>query len=363
MTRDELQRMAVFQLKNERRLILQWATGCGKSLVAIRFIYRNPSMRTLILVPEQNNIQNWEDEFKKFDVSRGNVTIQCYASFKKYKDTKWDFLVFDEMPHLDTEKRLAICRSVSADYILALGAVIDDDERNSMESVYGQFYKHVISLSRAIALGILPTPKVTVLHMQLDDTDKKFWLNGRSYTALGYYGELKKKVDGTVSAFNNNANKYNKMRMLSAGSERKRFLGSQKEIILKRLCDSLEGKGKRFLCFCSSIEQAEKLGGEKAFTSKSPKSFDHLNKFNNHEIDSLYVVGKLIEGQNLKDIDCGIIGQLGGTQRITVQECGRILRSTNPEIYIPIFDDTKDNDFLYTLTSSIPREYIQHYNF
>ena len=75
------------------------------------------------------------------------------------------------------------------------------------------------------------------------------------------------------------------------------------------------------------------------------------------------MVGKLIEGQNLKDIDCGIIGQLGGTQRITVQECGRIMRSSNPEIFIPIFDDTKDNSFLYTLTSSIPREYISHYNF
>lgn len=363
MTRDELQDAAVRRLERERRLICQWATGTGKSNVVLKFLQKHPGFQCLILVPEQNNIQNWLDEFRKFNVPTDGVSVICYASFHKQVHTEWNLLVFDEMPHIDTEKRLAICNSVSGDYILALGAVIDEDERQSLESVYGKFDKSVVSLSNAIAMGILPKPKVTVLHMQLDDTDKKFWMNGRSYSALGYYGELKKKVDGTVSAFNNNANKFNKMRMLSAGSERKRFLGSQKEIILKKLCDSLEQKGKRFLCFCSSIEQAEKLGGEKAFTSKSPKSFDHLNKFNNHEIDSLYVVGKLIEGQNLKDIDCGIIGQLGGTQRITVQECGRILRSTNPEIYIPIFDDTKDNDFLYTLTSSIPREYIQHYNF
>jgi superfamily II DNA or RNA helicase len=75
------------------------------------------------------------------------------------------------------------------------------------------------------------------------------------------------------------------------------------------------------------------------------------------------VVGKLIEGQNLVDIDCGVIAQLGGTQRITVQEAGRIMRSLNPEIFILVFDDTKDESFLYTLTSSIPAQYIKHYKF
>ena len=91
-------------------------------------------------------------------------------------------------------------------------------------------------------------------------------------------------------------------------------------------------------------------------------AFQHLNKFNNHEINSLFVVGKLIEGQNLKDIDCGIITQLGGTSRITVQEIGRVLRSTNPLVYIPVFDGTKDEGFLYTVTSNIPTEYIKHIN-
>ena len=94
----------------------------------------------------------------------------------------------------------------------------------------------------------------------------------------------------------------------------------------------------------------------------SPVSFRHLERFNNHEINALFVVGKLIEGQNLKDIDCGIITQLGGTSRITVQEVGRVLRSPNPVIYIPVFDGTKDDSFMYTLTSNIPAEYIKHHS-
>ena len=105
MTRDELQSMAAHRLAKDKRLALQWATGVGKSNVALKFIQVNPGFDTLNLDPEQNNIQNWEDEFRKFGVSLDNVTISCYASFHKHKHTNWDFIVFDEVPHVDTELR------------------------------------------------------------------------------------------------------------------------------------------------------------------------------------------------------------------------------------------------------------------
>lgn len=362
MDRNELQETAAKYLFNKKRLVCMWATGTGKSNVVLRFLKEHP-MDTLILVPEQNNIENWREEFRKFGVDDSRVSVICYASLHKFTRTNWGLLVLDEVPHMDTQKRIAMLRSVCGEYILALGAVVDEDERNSLELVYGKFPFWHISLKRAIDMGILSKPRVYVIHMELDDADKKYWHKGRLYTAKGKYDYLNRTVDSAVNAFANSATKGNKFWMQRAGNERKRFLGELKEEALKRICDGLEKMGKRFLCFCSSVKQAERIGGEKAFTSKSPKSFDHLNKFNNHEINSLYVVGKLIEGQNLKDIDCGVIGQLGGTQRITVQEIGRILRSDNPMIYTLVFDDTKDNSFLYTLTSSIPEEYISHLNF
>ena len=363
MTRDELQDAAVKRLKKEKRLICQWCTGAGKSKVVLNFLQQHPGFRCLILVPEQNNIGNWFDEFDKFNVSADNVWISCYASFHKHQDTKWDLLVFDEMPHVDTEKRLAVCNSVSGRYILALGAVIDEDEQNSLESVYGKFDKSIISLEYAIKHGILPPPTVRILHLTLDDTQKKYWYKGRAYTAKERYRYIQQKVENAKNVYSQASNKFNQQQMFLAGSERKRFLGELKEDAMRRICDALCLKNKRFLCFCSSIEQANKLGKDHAFTSETPTSMKLLEKFNNHEIDSLYVVGKLIEGQNLKDIEVGVIGQLGGTQRITVQQCGRILRSDNPVIYVPVFDDTKDDDFLYTLTSNISKEYIKHYKF
>lgn len=363
MDRNELQNKAASLLKERKRLICQWATGTGKSKVAINFIKDNQDSSTLILVPEQNNIQNWKDEFTKFNVDDGNVTIICYASLHKYIDTTWDLLVFDEVPHIDTDIRAGICKSMTAEYILALGAVISDEEKETLESVFGSFLVWTITISQAIKSGILAFPKINVLHLTLDDKKRSYYYKGRYLTAKQYYAVLHTKVDNAVANYNKQAIERNKRIMLMAGNERKKFLGKIKEDVARRICKSLTNHNKRFICFCSSIEQTKLLGDKQSFTSETPTSMKLLDKFNNKEINSLYVVGKLIEGQNLKDIDCGVIVQLGGTHRITVQEIGRILRSDSPIVYVTVFDNTKDDKFLETLTYNIPSDCIKHYNF
>lgn len=363
MDRDTLQSRAASKLDESRRLLCTWATGVGKSGIVLKFLQKHPDFTCLILVPESNNIDNWLAEFDKFGISTLNVQIACYASIHKYKDTNWDLIVFDEMPHLDTYKRLTICRSLTGKFILALGAVIDDDERSSLQSVYGNFREDHIPLHLAIQYGLLPEPRVNILHVKLDDTEKRYWSKGRVYTALDLYTMVTEKVKRAVDMYNASSSEFNRRKMLSAGSERKRLLGSLKQEKLRMLCQRLKEEGKRFICFCSSIQQAEMIGEKNAFTSKTPASAKLIERFNHHEIDSLYVVGKLIEGQNLRDIDCGILNQLGGTQRITIQECGRIMRSQNPVIYVLVMDESKDDSFLYTLTSSVPEKYIKHYNF
>lgn len=363
MDREQLQTQAAQHLAERNRLICQWATGCGKSKVALNFIKDHPDHRVLILVPEQNNIQNWWDEFNKFDVPMFMTTIICYASLHKYKDTSWDLIVMDEVPHIDTEKRTAILQTMKADYVLALGAVITDEELNTLNSIFGNFLVWKITLPQAIKAGILPSPEVRVLHMFLNDTEKTKYYKGRFLTEKQYYDVLQDKVTGAVAAFNASSTEFNKRNMLRAGNERKRFLGQAKEEAAKRVCSYLEGKNKRFICFCASIDQSKALGGDRSFTSKTPTSMKLLEKFNSKEINSLYVVGKLIEGQNLKDVDCGVIIQLGGTHRITVQESGRIMRSSSPLIYVPVFDGTKDERFLYTITANIPEDCIKHFDF
>jgi len=363
MDRKELQDTAVFLLERNKRLICQWATGTGKSNVALGFIHKHPDVKTLILVPEQNNIENWKAEFSKFGISAQNVDIACYASYHKYENTEWGLLVFDEVPHLDTDLKREISRTVQGEYVLALGAKITEEEEKTLSDCYGQFYKTTVTLEEAVKWGILPKPVVVICHMQLDDVDKKYWCQGEKRTAKGMYGFYEADVQDCINRYNEKPNPQTKKKMFMAGTKRKRFLGQMKEKAISDICQKLNEKNRRFLCFCSSIKQAELIGGKNAFTSHTPKSMKLLDKFNNHDINSLYVVGKLIEGQNLIDIDCGVIGQIGGTERITIQSIGRIMRSESPIVYVPVFDKTKDDGFLYTLTSNIPNDYIKHYKF
>ena len=365
MDRKELQDTAVFLLERNKRLICQWATGTGKTNVALGFIKKHPDVKCLILVPEQNNIENWKHEFSKFGVSEQNVTIACYASYHKFIDTSWGLLVFDEAPHLDTDLKREISQSVKGEYVLALGAKIDESEEQTLRDCYGSFYKTTISLEQAVKWGILPKPTVVICHMKLDDSKKDFWYHGKKCSAKELYDKYNFEVESFVEKYNDEATRNPAVRdkMFKAGIKRKRFLGKMKQDAIERICKILDSKGRRYLCFCASVKQANELGGSHAFTSETPKSHKVLEKFNSKEIHSLFVVGKLIEGQNLVDIDCGVIGQIGGTERITIQSIGRIMRSESPVIYIPIFDDTKDESFLYTLNANMPSDYIKHYNF
>jgi len=360
MTRDELQVSAARRLYQDKRLICQWATGCGKTNVALQFLKALPG-KALILVPEQDNIKNWYAEFEKFHVDSTDVEIACYASIHKYQKTSWHLLVVDEAPHVDTILKEAYLSTIKATYVLALGAYLRDEEKDTLERIYGKFTIWTINLKAAIGAGFIPTPSVRIVHMELDKQNRKYMTKFGKATAWELYSKIDDQVKNAVNAYNNQASEWAKIAMQRAGSERKRVLGMLKEDCVGIVCEKLKEKGKRFICFCSSIASAKKLGGELAYTSMTPKSQKILERFNNHEIDQLYVVGKLIEGQNLNDIECGILGSIGNSNRITIQSIGRVLRSNNPIIYVPIIDNTKDESFLYTVTNNVPKEYIQHY--
>lgn len=362
MTRAELQEGAADLLIRFNRVICQWATGVGKSGVVMQFLKKRPNITCLILVPEQANIENWKAEFNKFGIPLDGVTIACYASYHKYSNTNWGLLVFDEAPHIDTEKRKKICNTVHGFFILALGAVISRDEVAVLEAIYGDFVKSYISLSKAIEMGFLGKPKVNICHIKLDNKEKKVWYQGRLYTEKEAYDIIDWQTAKAVDRFNKFKNKRNEQKMFRLGLERKQCLGSLKSTAAKRLCKHLQSQGKRFICFCSSIKQANQLGGANALTSQTPRRYHLLQQFNNYEINSLYVVGKLIEGQNLNGIEEGVIIQLSNKERITVQSIGRVMRSPNPVIWILVFDDTKDESLLYDVIHTIPEQYISHYN-
>lgn len=68
----------------------------------------------------------------------------------------------------------------------------------------------------------------------------------------------------------------------------------------------------------------------------------------------------LQEGQNLKDIECGIIVQLDGKEGPFIQKFGRTLRSEHPVQYIICIKGTQDNVYLERVIKNLDPNHVKY---
>lgn len=364
-------------------LILCWATGCGKTINAINLQSRMNSKKTFICVAEIAHIQNWQDEYIKhgYEHLLESTEIFCYASLKRYKDKSCDLLVLDEMHHFSSDNRIDLLSTIKYNAIIGLSATISIYDRIDFTTTFSKPTINLITLEMAIDMELIPKPVVNIMLLDLNNTAKtetiEFkrgknikeihcdYLQRNTYIyAKSKYPTLNLIIHCTqqekydyIEAEYNRAAMYKRTGWLRYGSIRKKYLADCKTQALKELCNQL--KEKRFICFCGSIEQAEVLGGANAIHSKKDAK-KVLERFNSYEINSLFTIGMLAEGQNLPGIEVAIIGQLDGGERPFIQKTGRGLRADFPEVYILAFRNTKDMDYLKNVTENIPSEYIKH---
>lgn len=399
MTREELQIQSLSLIKRSSRVALQWCTGLGKSRAAIEMAnyladkefeeYRKP-LTVLLVVAETAHKDNWDKEFKKWGLKINNVVVECYASLKKYRDSYWDLIIFDEAHHLGSDIRMDVLTNIDVRNIILLSATLPDQVIQAITGVFGNFAISKVSLKEAIEWGILPEPKIFLIPLTLDsiytnciiieEWGKKekrvtykckfherweYLKNKSKYpnvileiscTQQQKYNYLSDKFEYWKSRYLRSYQDLAKNKWMQAGSKRKRFLGDCKTryvgTLLKKLSD------KRYICFCSNIYQAEILGGKNAIHSQMANPQTIINKFNSKRINSLFAVGMLQEGQNLKDIQAGIIIQLDGQERAFIQKFGRSLRAEDPVQFIFYYEDTRDVEYLKKVLSDIDERYI-----
>ena len=396
-TRDDLERAARAALKSYNNIAIQAATGVGKSKLALD-LCRNmvepgeqlPSI--LLVVAELADIQNWNDEIEKWSYE-GPVFICCYASLKKYRNTEWDVVIFDEAHHLGSELRLDIFSTITAAHMLFLSATLKQSLLDTLELHCGPIKVIKMGLQDAFNANILPEPKINLIPLTLDNkivnhfiveewgnkarrvsikcAYKDRWLYKRNKNKYPNVELIisctqQQKYDYITEQFNYYKKRYMscrneaiKNKWLQWGSRRKTFLGLEKTAIAAQLLQKIGDK--RLICFCTNIAQADMLGQETSVHSQKKDSLNIIQKFNNGEINSLYAVGMLQEGVNLTGIEAGVIIQLDGEERAFIQKFGRTLRADSPEQYIIYFRATRDEEYLQNALESIDKNYIREY--
>lgn len=401
--RTPIQNEAFKKLFKYNNLLLRWGTGVGKTRVAVLacdyILDRELDPQILLLVAERSHKDNWRIEFEKFlGKKRAQevlkyVIIECYASMHKYKSRRWDLAIFDECHHLQSEKRQEILETMEADYVLALSATPGEAVIQVLEEVFGKFKISRISLQKAIDEEFLPEPRIEVIPLELErfrrtetievDMSSRvahswmdIWSNRWSYFKnrkrwAGYriifkctqkekYDYINEQFDYWKRMyFRNQGNIRLKNNWLQWGSRRKRYLGELKTGVAGELADRLRNEGKRFICFCTSIDQANALGQGTAVHSDNRDSFELIKKFNDLEISSLFAVRMFVEGQNLTQLDDGIIIQLDGNERQFIQKSGRMFRSKEPHIHIFYYKDTRDEEYLQKALEGINEKYVE----
>lgn len=399
MTREELQIQSLSLIKQSNRVALQWCTGLGKSKIAIdmanyladkEFKEHEEPFNVLLVVAETAHKSNWKIEFDRWGLKTNNIVMECYASLKKYRNSYWDLVIFDEAHHLGSDLRMDVLTELHAKNIILLSATLSDQVMQAVTGVFGEFVTSKVTLKEAIEWGILPAPKVYLIPLTLDNTypnctiieewgkkEKRvtykckfperweYLKNKNKYpnvtleiscTQQQKYDYLSDQFEYWRSQFFRTRQEFIKNKWLQVGSQRKRFLGESKTDAVRLLLHKIQNK--RFICFCTSIEQAELLGGKNAIHSKKDNSLDIIDDFNTKKIDNLFAVGMLQEGQNLTDIEAGVIVQLDGQERAFVQKFGRSLRATDPIQFIFYYKDTRDTEYLENVLEGINEEYI-----
>lgn len=399
MTKEELQIQSVSLIKQSNRVALQWCTGLGKSKAAIdmanyladkEFKINSEPISVLLVVAETAHKSNWKEEIDKWELRTGEWVMECYASLKKYRNTHWDLIIFDEAHHLGSDLRMDVLTEIHASNIILLSATLPDQVMQAVTGVFGEFATSKITLKQAIEWGILPKPKVYLIPLTLDSAypnctiieewgkkEKRITYKCKFHERWEYLRNKNKYPNVTLEISCTQQQKYDylsdhfeywrsqffrtrqefvKNKWLQVGSKRKRFLGESKTQAVRLLLHKIQDK--RFICFCTSIEQAELLGGRNAIHSKKDDSLSIIDDFNTKKIDNLFAVGMLQEGQNLTDIEAGVIVQLDGQERAFVQKFGRSLRATDPIQFIFYYKDTRDTEYLENILEGIDEGYI-----
>lgn len=396
LDRNEVQINAANLIYTYRRILLEFATGVGKSKAFIMMQENIKNSKVLIIISERLHKNNWIEEYIKHNKKDllNDVTFTCYSSLHKYVNRTYDIICLDEV-HRITPKRLEYLQKVKYGYIVGLSATVGRKVNDLLVTYLGEFYKYRLSLNTAIENKIVPEPIFYLHKIDIVDSgaseiltikrgkqpsfreitcaykDHKKYLSYPKYannTTINVICTQKQKLDYYDSQIEyykylvrGLSNKWYTFKLNRLGLDRKNYLASLKVNYVDQF---LKQFNKRYICFCNDINQINILG-KPEFSAHSKKTSNELvvENFNTGIIDKLFVVKMLQEGQNLNNIEASVIIQLDSTSRSMIQKSGRALRAiSTPEIHIFYVAGTSDETYLNNSISDINEKFIKIYN-
>jgi superfamily II DNA or RNA helicase len=364
ITKDKIQEEGIKLAEQHKNIVFEWATGLGKSLLAIKIIEKLGGNWNIVIA-ETVHEANWKEEFIKYKKKKllARVNFFCYASLHKH--TGGENYIFDEVHHCFSSKRLGLLRDIKNNKLkrfIGLSATLTKSQKESLSEILANYHTQKLSLSWGIDNGLLPEPVVHFIGITLDNIhkDEHFYYNKAKFkicTQQEKYNLMSERVDWLKDRYMQTRNEFHKISWLKYANDRKKFLSNCKTQHVRALLDGIQA---RLICFTGSIEQSESLSKGLSIHSKMPKKQREqlISDFNNGDIDRIFATGMLKEGVNLENIEMGIIVQLDNVERYFTQVHGRTLRSLFPTQYVFYVKRTQDEVYVNTAIENFNKEYV-----
>ena len=318
----EYQGEALELMKNNYRGIINFATGLGKTLLAIHAI-KNFKKKTLIVVPGTSiGDQFYEELVEAFGENKigyfGNnkrkikqITVGIAASVnnhaEKFKDENLGLIIFDECHHTPAETFYNIAQQLG-DVGRIYGLTATDFRSDGKDAMITAGCGDVL-IRRDIVWGV-----------------------ANKFLAEPIF--FQRQIDTShCRNYKNNKLKNYKAHVLNCDVMKDAILNDIERFIKN---------GQRVLCLVDEVEHgkeiSEKLGIPFA-TGQDKKSKSYIKQFNDKQVMGLVGTdGKIGEGTNTKPVDVLILANFVASKGPVIQAIGRGLRMQDGKTHCYIID-------------------------
>lgn len=359
--RDEKQKeVSQLWIESDRKNTLILGTGFGKSKLTMMILDElfkegklTKNSRILILADsEKLRDDNWREDFDKWGFSWMWDVIQseCYQTAYKWKDTKWDLVIADEIDFGLTDSYSLVFLNNEIEMILGLTGYVDPTKEELLEQIAPPIIEY--STQDAQSDGILNSTQIVFIEYDLSRNPKDITVNykkdgkDKSFTqsendAYEYienkcnilWGKIDKLQNDSDVVFGLDAIKLSELRNLKwqfnkATADRKKLLLTgiaSREVAKKVIAKVLENPTNKVLCFSMWTDQADSIN-EFTYHGKNKKGNTSLEDLNSGIIRSVGVCKGVNRGVNLVGVNNLLMESYEGSKTAFNQRHGRGMR-------------------------------------
>jgi superfamily II DNA or RNA helicase len=362
-TKDKIQTEALAAIGDQQKAGIAVSMGVGKTLLGLKHMakFYHDNARYLVVAPRKKIFNSWKEDAVKF----GHGLIMEHVEFVTYRsltkqDYDFDVIYLDECHSLkESHKEWLYGFEASGGKILGLTGtypIYKNTEKGRMCNYYcPKVYEY--TTDEAVDADILNDYKIFIHQLYLDGAPTiPVQVKGKPSfmtSEVKSYNYWNGRVDGANNPKMQQITRIQRMKALMGFPSKERYVAK----MLSRVT-------KKTLVFANTQDQADRLC-KHTVHSKNKVSDQNLQLFKDGDIQILGAVEQLSEGQNIPELESGIIMHAYANNKKAAQKIGRFLR-LNPDqeaqVHILCYVNSIDKDWVTSALQAFDQSKIKWIN-